>query len=258
MAQALEHGARIEGSVAAPELLAHPFGQKLLRRLCEAGAPPLLVTADVFRRLSLAVAPQGIGVVARQPGRGCGRSALREPLLGVPRVDPQSRKPGTIVRTCDAVGAAGLILIGDTVDPYDPGAIRVHHGRRFHAALRAGRELRGVRRLEGKTPPAAGRHLAVRRDRLPRRLLPSSRGPLHRAASRKGMTPEQADLCDVLVRISMVGASDSLNVAVATGVMLYEIFNQRHSERQTHRRRGNSRESTEATRGRGSDAKARR
>jgi RNA methyltransferase, TrmH family len=46
---------------------------------------------------------------------------------------------------------------------------------------------------------------------------------------RQGLSPDQEALCDALVRIPMVGASDSLNLAVATGVMLYEVYNQRHA-----------------------------
>ena len=44
---------------------------------------------------------------------------------------------------------------------------------------------------------------------------------------RRGLTGDQQALCDLMVRLPMVGTSDSLNVAVATGVMLYELFNQR-------------------------------
>jgi TrmH family RNA methyltransferase len=46
-------------------------------------------------------------------------------------------------------------------------------------------------------------------------------------SERRGLSPELQAICDVMVRIPMVGESDSLNIAVATGVMLYEMFNQR-------------------------------
>ena len=49
---------------------------------------------------------------------------------------------------------------------------------------------------------------------------------------RRGLTGDQQALCDVMVRLPMVGTSDSLNVAVATGVMLYELFNQRQRTKQ--------------------------
>jgi TrmH family RNA methyltransferase len=49
-------------------------------------------------------------------------------------------------------------------------------------------------------------------------------------SERAGLAPERAALCDALVRIPMVGRSDSLNVAVAAGLVLYEVFRQTHSE----------------------------
>jgi len=47
---------------------------------------------------------------------------------------------------------------------------------------------------------------------------------------RKGLTPDLIALCDELVRIPMVGGSDSLNLGIATGIMLYELFNQRRHQ----------------------------
>jgi TrmH family RNA methyltransferase len=48
-------------------------------------------------------------------------------------------------------------------------------------------------------------------------------------SERQGLSVEQQALCDLMVRIPMVGRSDSLNLAVATGVILYEIFNQQRA-----------------------------
>ncbi len=50
---------------------------------------------------------------------------------------------------------------------------------------------------------------------------------LFMGGEKKGLSPEMQRLCDTVVRIPMVGSSDSLNLAIATGVMLYEVFNQR-------------------------------
>jgi TrmH family RNA methyltransferase len=47
---------------------------------------------------------------------------------------------------------------------------------------------------------------------------------------RKGLPTEFQQMCDVMVRIPMVGRSDSLNLAVATSVLLYEVFNQRRAK----------------------------
>ena len=47
-------------------------------------------------------------------------------------------------------------------------------------------------------------------------------------SERKGLSSDLQSICDAMVRIPMVGNSDSLNIAVATGILLYEVFNQRH------------------------------
>jgi RNA methyltransferase, TrmH family len=132
---------------------------------------------------------------------------------------------GTILRTCEAVGGAGAILIGDGIDPYDPATVRATMGAVFSQRfVRTGfRELVGWKRqtgirLVGTSP------LAVKNYRAG-----DYRGPLilYMGSERKGMSPEHQALCDEMVRIPMVGRADSLNIAVATGVMLYEVFHQR-------------------------------
>jgi tRNA G18 (ribose-2'-O)-methylase SpoU len=113
VAQAVQHRAPIETLVVAPDLLVHPFGQKLVRQLRRAGTSITAVTPEVYYSLSQAEEPQGVAAVVRQQW---------EPLY---RVDPADglcwvvvktvQTPGnlgTIIRTCDAVGAGGLIFLG--------------------------------------------------------------------------------------------------------------------------------------------------
>jgi TrmH family RNA methyltransferase len=122
------------------------------------------------------------------------------------------------------VGGAGLLLLGDSADPYDPGAVRASMGALF--ALRLARatfdEFAAWKRqractVVGTSDAAAQDYRAVA-YRPPLVLLMGS--------ERQGLSPDQQALCDAVVSIPMVGRSDSLNLAVATGVMLYEIFNQ--------------------------------
>ena len=136
---------------------------------------------------------------------------------------------GTILRTCEAVGAAGLILLrprGAVIDPHDPDVVRASLGavlsRRLVRATPS--ELRGWARrsdcvVVGATPKGSHDYRAV-----------SYRRPvvLMLGDERKGLSPRQQALCDVTVRIPMAGRGDSLNVAVAAGVLLYEVQNQRH------------------------------
>jgi TrmH family RNA methyltransferase len=128
---------------------------------------------------------------------------------------------GTIVRTVDAVGASGIVLIGPCVDPYSHEAVRATMGSVFNVPLvRAGEHdgLAWVRRWRGDI---VGAHLRATDDfrsvtyQPPTLLLMGSEGP--------GLSPELSAACTRRVRIPMSGRTDSLNLAVATALMLYEI-----------------------------------
>jgi TrmH family RNA methyltransferase len=128
---------------------------------------------------------------------------------------------GTIVRTVDAVGAVGVILIGNCVDPYSRESVRASMGSIFNAAIaRMGSEhfLAWAATWRGDI---VGTQLAARADfrrvayRAPTLLLMGSEGP--------GLSPELAAICSRLVKIPMAGRLDSLNLAVAAALVLYEI-----------------------------------
>jgi TrmH family RNA methyltransferase len=128
---------------------------------------------------------------------------------------------GTILRTSEAVAASGVILIGPSCDPYSREAVRASMGSIFNVP---------VVRLEAQPFLAwraawrgdvVGTHLAARDDfrraryRTPLLLVMGSEGP--------GLSGELAAACSRLVKIPMAGRLDSLNLAVASALMLYEL-----------------------------------
>lgn len=132
---------------------------------------------------------------------------------------------GTIVRTVDAVGAAGVILVGDTVDPFSVEAVRATMGSIFHVPLTrcSHPEFEALRaRWPGMV---VGTHLDATADYR----KADYRGPvlLVMGGEQAGLTPALARACGTLVRIPMAGKADSLNLAVATGVMLFEVLRDR-------------------------------
>jgi TrmH family RNA methyltransferase len=118
-----------------------------------------------------------------------------------------------------------VILLGPCADPYDPAAVRASTGAVFAqeliraspAQLAAWARHRGVM-VAGAAPDAGLDYRAARYE---------SPLVLAMGAEAHGLGPELRALCDLLVRIPMVGAADSLNLAIATGLMLYEAFRQR-------------------------------
>jgi TrmH family RNA methyltransferase len=223
--EAAELRAKVELCVVAPELLTSGFGQDLVRRLADEGIPCLDVTAEVFRSISSKEGPQGIGAVVKQRWESLEQVELVTELywVAIDAVqDPGNL--GTILRTSDAVGGAGIILLGPTTDPYDPAALRASMGAVFAQRL--------VRASFGEFAAWKQEHghrvvgTSGAADLDYRDVGYYSPLVLLMGSEREGLGPERQALCDVVVRIPMVGRSDSLNLAVATGVMLYEIFNQ--------------------------------
>ena len=132
---------------------------------------------------------------------------------------------GTIVRTADAAGAAGVILVGETVDPFSIEAVRATMGSIFSVPLsRAGRQ--DFEALRARWPGlVVGTHLAGATDY--RRIDYRRPVLLVMGSEQSGLTPALAAACAALVKIPMAGKADSLNLAVATGIVLFEILRDR-------------------------------
>jgi len=132
---------------------------------------------------------------------------------------------GTIVRTVDAVGAGGVILVGACVDAYARDCVRATMGSIFNVALVRMAPERFLAWAVTWPGDIVGTQLAAREDfravryRAPTLLLMGSEGP--------GLSPELAAACSRLVKIPMAGRLDSLNLAVATALVLYEIRKER-------------------------------
>ncbi len=128
---------------------------------------------------------------------------------------------GTIVRTVDAVGAGGVILVGTCVDPYSRECVRATMGSIFDVAIVRMTPERFRGWAATWRGDIVGTRLAASEDyrkasyRAPTLLLMGSEGP--------GLSPELAAVCSRLVKIPMAGRLDSLNLAVATALVLYEI-----------------------------------
>ncbi|MBL8894523.1 MAG: RNA methyltransferase [Rhizobiales bacterium] len=127
---------------------------------------------------------------------------------------------GTIIRTADAVSCAGIILVGQSCDPYGPDCVRATTGSIFALPLLKQSESEFAALLKAWPGETVGTDSAAttiyHRDyRTPTLLIMGSEG--------EGLSSLLSGLCKTLVRIPMSGGTESLNVAVATALMLYEI-----------------------------------
>jgi len=131
---------------------------------------------------------------------------------------------GTIIRTSDALGAAGVILVGETTDPFALETVRATMGSLFHIKLARMSEADFIERASGWTGQGVqitGTHL---KGAVDHRSLDFTTGPqvVLMGNEQQGLTDALAASCSNLALIAMDGAADSLNLAVATGIMLFE------------------------------------
>ena len=133
---------------------------------------------------------------------------------------------GTIMRTADATGARGVILIGDCTDPYSVEAVRASMGAVFNVELAQMSQNDFLALASGWPGQVVGTALPASRDYR----TADYGGPLMLVMGNEqaGLTPELMKACTQLVRMPMMGRSDSLNLAVATGLTLYEVLRQTH------------------------------
>jgi len=129
---------------------------------------------------------------------------------------------GTVIRTVDAVGAKGVILVGETTDPFSVETVRATMGSIFAVPVTKATPEAFLAWRNSFSGLVAGTHL---KGAVDYRSVDFSRGPvlLMMGNEQQGLPDNLAESCDRLLRIPQAGRADSLNLAVATGIMLFEI-----------------------------------
>jgi RNA methyltransferase, TrmH family len=220
--EALQIGTPVETLIVAPELLRSAFAHELVASASASGTPVIEVASQVFATIAHKEGPQGLAAVVAQHWQELHAVALeRKPGWVALDAVADPGNLGAILRTADAVGASGVILVGATADPYDPEALRAAMGATFSQQLvrTTAAELAAWKARSGAVFVGTSDKAAVdyRSITYPTPLV------LLMGSERQGLGAELVTLCDMIVRIPMRGRSDSLNLAVATGVMLYEL-----------------------------------
>lgn len=207
---------------AVVEVFATPEGAGTVADAARrAGVGVTLVTEKVMGRLSDAVTPQGVVAVARQPRwRPADIVGRPGPLVVLCEIsDPGNA--GTIVRTCDAAGAAGVVLTEGSVDPFNPKAVRAAAGSLTHLPVLAGppvEEVLASCREQGRAVVA----LDVGGDReLGRDPLPPPPLALVFGSEAHGLPGTVREAVDAAVSIPRFGRAESLNLAAAVAVAAY-------------------------------------
>ena len=129
---------------------------------------------------------------------------------------------GTIVRTADALGVEGVLLIDQTTDPYSMEAVRATMGSIFHIKLSRTDETGFKEICKAWQGQVVGTHLSAKQD-FRQITYHQDAVILLMGNEQQGLPESLVSLCDDLAYIPMVGKADSLNLAISTGIMLYEI-----------------------------------
>jgi TrmH family RNA methyltransferase len=194
---------------------------KLVRAQRRAGVSVIDLAPEQFRQISLTARASGIAAIASQHWTSLSQVQAHTGLGWI--VVEAIRSPGnlgTILRTAEAVGMAGLICLSPRIDPFDPDVIRSSMGGIFRLKL-------------VRTSHRSLRDWCKKQDLPIAALSPEGATPWDRGLAapialligeeRRGLTRAAREICDTAVRLPMSGAADSLNVAVAAGVMMYEL-----------------------------------
>jgi TrmH family RNA methyltransferase len=191
----------------------------------EAGGGEAIETnEDILEKLSGKDNPQPIGVYRTFDVALDRIDRSTAPLWIVAQALRDPGNLGTILRTGDAVGAGGLILVDDCADPFSVEAVRASMGALFTQRIAAASWTEFLPWLRSGPGELIGTSLQTELD---------YQQPAYSAPAFILVGNEQAGLpeayeseCDLLVKMPMLGKADSLNAAVATAVMAYEVINQ--------------------------------
>jgi RNA methyltransferase, TrmH family len=222
--EAIAAGVQIEFLCYSPGLLTSAFANEVVNESYQRGIECLELSPDLFETIASKENPQGILAVVHQRRLHLSQLNPHEFPWGVALVAPQDPgNIGTILRTIDAVGANGLLLLDDSADPYHLSAVRASMGAIFWYQIASASfdEFTGWASLHtyhvyGTSSVAIRDYRTIQNYERPLILLMGS--------ERRGLSSTQSQQCHELIRLPMQGRATSLNLAVAAGVLLYDIL----------------------------------
>jgi TrmH family RNA methyltransferase len=223
--QAVEAGAAIETLIVAPGLLGSSPAGPMIAGQEARGVRVIRVSDELFGRLSGREGPSGLAAIVH------GRLAV----LGGLRAGPGSvfvalheignpGNLGTIIRTANAAGASGVVLLGRSTDPFDPAAVKASMGALFSTPVSQAEPDEffawAARRQIAVVTTSAKARQSFWGASYPRPLA------LLLGAEGAGLPGPVLARGDLQVSIPMTGTAESLNLAVAAGLLLYEVRRQ--------------------------------
>lgn len=223
LTDARESGKLPEILVMATGRDVHPLLEALEADVIAAGGEVIEMDEDILAKVTGKDNPQAVaGVFAEFDTSLASLDRTAAPIWLVAQALRDPGNLGTMLRTGDAVGAGGLILIDDCADPFSVEAVRASMGAIFTQRLAQARWedfIAWLRQSDGQLVAAS------LRNAQDYRTAPYA-GPcfLMVGNESRGLPAEYEDACDLRVTMPMLGRADSLNAAVAGAVLAYEAL----------------------------------
>jgi len=226
--RALEKGVRPKELYFGPDWFLGENEPALIEQARQAGAQLFELSKDAFAKVAYRERPDGLLAVAPQWRRTLDDLTLGpQPFLLVVESIEKPGNLGTILRSADAAGCDAVIVCDPVTDVFNPNVVRASTGVLFSvpvvvaesAAVHAWLKAKGIR-TAATTPHTDNLYTAT-----------DLRGPLAvvMGSEQYGLSEFWMKGADVLVRIPMAGQADSLNVAMATIITLFEAVRQRRA-----------------------------
>jgi len=229
--EAFSSGLKIEASIYSEEIARKERAADLIARLEGSCNRVASVSEKLLESISFTKTPQGIIALASRPANDLVSFKDKQPASPFVVILHRINNPvnvGAILRTAEAAGVTGAIATGHGSDPFSPKALRGAMGSAFRLPIWTGVEYadaiswsaeRGIRTICG----------AARAPKAYTEIDWSGSLALIVGPESTGLSPEEIALADESVRVPMHGSVESLNVAVATGIILFEADRQRAS-----------------------------
>ncbi|OFW55078.1 MAG: rRNA methyltransferase [Actinobacteria bacterium RBG_16_70_17] len=226
LSRALEAGVELTELYSCPALYLGEHEGALVEAAIAAGAEVVPVAESPFRKASYRDRPEGLLGVARQFPTGLERlQPGPDPLLLVVEAIEKPGNLGTMLRTAEAAGAAAVVVCDPATDPFNPNVVRASLGTLFSVPVVVGDTPGAITRLRAlgirtvaTTPSASLAHWEA-----------DLTGPVAVVVGSEqyGLSVAWLEAADLRVVIPMPGSVDSLNAAMAAGVVLFDAVRQR-------------------------------
>lgn len=227
--EALRSGLEIEAVIYSDQIARKDRPAELIRELERAANKSGIVNEKLLASISYTKTPQGIIVLASRPSIAPNEFKRRQPAKPLLIILHGINNPvnvGAIVRTAEAAGATGVITTAGTADPFSPKSLRGAMGAAFRLPFWIGGEYSQVidwcrkQKIQTVCADTDGAESYTETDwQRPTALIMGSES--------HGLSVDEIAAADHVISIPMKGWTESLNVAVAAGILLYEASRQR-------------------------------